>query len=67
MSAGHDSSLAYPAVAHVPVRVSGGIAVFTTTLSAGNHSLAAVFAPTNPVAFGPSASPPVPLTVRPLP
>jgi len=43
----------------------GGIAhLNTSTLSTGNHALTAVFTPTNPVAFGPSTSPPVPLTVR---
>ncbi|MGH3769187.1 MAG: hypothetical protein ACRDS0_17470 [Pseudonocardiaceae bacterium] len=50
-----------------PVAVTAGLAFFTTPpLAKGNHTLTAVFTPTNPVAFGPSTSAPVPLTVRAL-
>ncbi len=35
-------------------------------LGSGTHSLTAVFAPTDPAAFGSSTSTPVPLTVNPL-
>jgi hypothetical protein len=45
----------------------GGIAhLNTSTLSTGTHNLTAVFTPNDPVAFGPSTSPPVSLTVRSL-
>lgn len=48
-----------------PVRVIGGRAPFVALrLARGTHSLTAVFTPSNPAAFGPSTSPPVPLTVR---
>jgi hypothetical protein len=48
-----------------PVGVTAGVALFhTSTLSKGTHSLTAVFTANNPVAFGPSTSPPVSLTVR---
>ena len=50
-----------------PVPLIGGFAFLnTSTLTKGTHSLTAVFTPTNPVAFSPSTSPPVPLTVRSL-
>lgn len=50
-----------------PVAVTAGFAFLnTSTLTTGTHTLTAVFTPTNPVAFTPSASPPAPLTVRPL-
>ena len=50
-----------------PVPVLAGVAFFTTSaLTTGTHTLTAVFTPTNPTAFGPSTSPPVPLTVRSL-
>jgi Big-like domain-containing protein len=50
-----------------PVPVAAGFAVLNTaTLTLGTHTLTAVFIPTNTVAFGPSTSPPVRLTVRPL-
>jgi Big-like domain-containing protein len=50
-----------------PVPVAAGFAFFnTSTLTTGTHTLTAVFTPTNPVAFGPSTSPPASLTVRPL-
>jgi hypothetical protein len=42
----------------------GGIAKLTTTLTTGSHTLTAVFTPTDPVAFGPSTSPAVSLTVQ---
>jgi hypothetical protein len=49
-----------------PVPVTAGFAflISPSTLTTGPHSLTAVFTPTNPVAFGPSTSPPVTLTVR---
>jgi Tol biopolymer transport system component len=48
-----------------PVGVTAGLALFhTSALSKGTHSLTAVFTPNNPVAFGPSTSSPVSLTVR---
>ncbi|MGH3765886.1 MAG: Ig-like domain repeat protein [Pseudonocardiaceae bacterium] len=48
-----------------PVPVTAGLAFFNTSaLTLGTHTLTAVFTPTNPVAFGPSTSPPVSLTVR---
>ena len=47
-----------------PVRVFHGRAVLATpTLTPGTHSLTAAFTPTDPVAFGPSESDAVPLTV----
>ncbi|MGH3697737.1 MAG: Ig-like domain repeat protein [Pseudonocardiaceae bacterium] len=50
-----------------PVPVTAGFAFLnTSTLTTGTHTLTAVFTPTNPAAFGPSTSPPVPLTVRSL-
>ncbi|MGH3873531.1 MAG: Ig-like domain repeat protein [Pseudonocardiaceae bacterium] len=50
-----------------PVPVTGGFAFLNiSTLARGTHTLTAVFTPTNPVASGPSTSPPVTLTVRPL-
>ncbi len=50
-----------------PLPVTAGFAILkTSTLTKGTHTLTAVFTPTNPVAFGPSTSPPVPLTVRSL-
>jgi hypothetical protein len=51
-----------------PVPVSFGSAfVLTSTLAKGDHTLTAVFTPTDSAAFGPStSSPPVPLTVMPL-
>ncbi|MGH3778215.1 MAG: Ig-like domain repeat protein [Pseudonocardiaceae bacterium] len=50
-----------------PVPVTAGFAVLrTSALTKGTHTLTAVFSPTNPVAFGPSTSPPVPLAVRAL-
>lgn len=50
-----------------PVPVTGGVAFLSTSrLTTGTHTLTAVFTPTNPVAFNPSTSPPVPLTVRSL-
>ncbi|MGH3822781.1 MAG: Ig-like domain repeat protein [Pseudonocardiaceae bacterium] len=50
-----------------PVPVAAGFAFLkTSTLTKGTHTLTAVFTPTNPVAFGPSTSPPVPLAVRSL-
>jgi hypothetical protein len=49
-----------------PVTVSNGAASGTTSsLIAGPHQLAAVFAPTDPVAFGPSTSAPIPFVVNP--
>ena len=49
-----------------PVPISGGFALTITTLPKGTHSLSAVFTPTDPAAFAPSTSTPVPLTVNPL-
>jgi hypothetical protein len=47
-----------------PRPVVGGFALTVTAkLIAGVHSLAAVFTPADQVAFGPSAPPPVSLTV----
>lgn len=47
--------------------MTAGVAFLNTaTLTKGTHTLTAVFTPTNPVAFGPSTSPPVLLTVRSL-
>ncbi|MDQ2883422.1 MAG: Ig-like domain-containing protein [Actinomycetota bacterium] len=46
------------------VRVRAGYAIVTSSaLGKGTHSLTAMIIPTNPVAFGPSSSPPVSLTV----
>jgi hypothetical protein len=50
-----------------PVTVTVGTVTLTTpVLDVGTHTLTAVFTPANPTAFGPSTSPPVLLTVRPL-
>jgi len=51
-----------------PVSVNpGGIAILTTTaLATGTHALTATFTPADPIALGPSTSPPIPLTVRSL-
>ena len=47
-----------------PVPLVGGTALLvTSTLRKGTHSLTAVFTPTDPMAFSPSSSPPVSLTV----
>ncbi|HEY2764097.1 MAG TPA: Ig-like domain repeat protein [Pseudonocardiaceae bacterium] len=47
------------------VPVAGGTASTTTsTLTAGTHSLTAVFTPTDPAAFGPSTSPAVSFVVN---
>ncbi len=48
-----------------PVPVTSGFALLTTTLPTGTHSLTAVFTPTEPTAYAPSISAPVPLTVQP--
>ena len=47
-----------------PVPVTGATAALTTTLASGTHSLTAVFTPTDPTAFGGSASPVVPYAVN---
>ena len=48
-----------------PVPVLAGVAfLITSALTTGTHTLTAVFTPTNQTAFGPSTSPPVPLTVQ---
>ncbi|MGH3864544.1 MAG: Ig-like domain-containing protein [Pseudonocardiaceae bacterium] len=47
-----------------PVPVFGGFALLITPLPKGEHSLIAEFIPTNPTAFAPSTTSPVPLTVQ---
>jgi hypothetical protein len=47
-----------------PVTVTAGKASMPTILDPGSHSLAAVFTPTDPAAFGPSTSAPATLTIR---
>jgi phospholipase C len=50
-----------------PVPVAVGPAILATpALTAGTHTLTAVFTPANPTVFGPSTSPPETLTVKPL-
>lgn len=46
-----------------PVPVTAGFAITIVTLPKGNHSLTAVFTPTDPAAYAQSTSSPVPLTV----